>query len=150
MTFFTHVEYGKLLGAVNRMITIIKNLLKKTADPFSSNSTKFLSSANASRNTTAENAKRQKNTPAEYQLHPRLEIREDGDTRVLIDNRNGSITACNLTAWTVLNSLRKGATAEQLTDVLCSKFQVSSDQAKTDISGFFNHLNSMGCLQEVD
>jgi hypothetical protein len=132
------------------MITIIKNLLKKTADPFSSNSAKFLSSANASRDSTADDSKRLKNSPPQYQLHPRLEIREDGDTRVLIDNRNGSITSCNQTAWTILNSLRKGATAEQLTEVLCRKFQVSSEQAKTDISGFFNHLNSMGCLQEVD
>ena len=131
------------------MITIIKNLFRKSSEPFSSNHSKFLSSTSESQR-SVEDLNQSENADPSYRLHPRLEIREDGDTRVLIDNRNGSITACNQTAWTILNSLRDGATRDQLLEALCEKFQVSSEQAETDISGFFNHLNSMGCLQEVE
>lgn len=131
------------------MITIIKNLLRKSTESFSSNHAKFLSSANESRQ-VSENQQSTKTTPPRYQLHPRLEIRQDGDTRVLIDNRNGSITSCNKTAWSILSSLLNGTTRDQITETLCQEFHVSCEQAETDISSFFNHLNSMGCLQEVD
>lgn len=81
-------------------------------------------------------------------LNSRLELREDGGTRVLVDNQSGSITTCNDTAWTILNALKSGTSVQAIHDSLCSLFQVTEEHAQQDTQAFLKYLGDLGYLQE--
>lgn len=83
-----------------------------------------------------------------YTLDSRLELREDGETRVLIDNQSGSITTCNDTAWAILNALKSGTPVQAINDSLCLLFQVNAEHAQQDTQAFLKHLGDLGYLQE--
>ncbi len=83
-----------------------------------------------------------------FRLHPWLEIRRDGDIRILVDNRSGSITSCNPTAWAVLEELNRGATRNGLISRVLGEFDVSRERAVEDVDWFFSHLSALGYIEE--
>lgn len=46
------------------------------------------------------------------------------------------------------NYLLKGITDEELVEVLSSEYEITKDQAETDLKAFLNTLREAGCLEE--
>jgi hypothetical protein len=86
-----------------------------------------------------------------YMLQPWLSTEggaSDG-TGILIDTHSGTMSSCNDTAWVLLESLKTGATEEQLVDALLSNFTVSEDEARRDLHRFFLHLSALQLIDEA-
>ena len=84
-----------------------------------------------------------------FRLHAWLELRKDGETRILVDNQSGSITSCNPTAWTILEALSHGATPSALASRIVDAFDIGQEQAEADVDGFFRHLMALGYVEEA-
>ncbi len=130
------------------MITTIKNLLRKAASDSGVSTASTLGFVESPARSPSRRTPRDPDQ-IRYTLHRWLEIRRDGDIRILIDNQSGSITACNDTAWLLLSLLREGATFGQLVDGVLQAFDIGEAQAREDTRWFFNHLDTLGYLEEV-
>lgn len=62
---------------------------------------------------------------------------------------NGLITL-NETAHTIFRALSEGSTAEELTALVVSEYEVDSDTARADVDEFIQQLRQIGALAEPE
>ncbi len=86
-----------------------------------------------------------------FRLHPKLKIDDarEGGVGVVVDTESGLISSCNESAVALLERLKDGATLNELSRELVTKFLITDDQARRDAEDFFQCLSTMGLIDEV-
>jgi hypothetical protein len=86
-----------------------------------------------------------------YKLKPRVALESDGQAAegVLVDTYSATLCACNATAWTLLQELKRGASAEDLIGRLSGRYTVTAIEARRDVHEFLRRLDLLGLVDET-
>lgn len=77
----------------------------------------------------------------------RAEADEDGDGGLLFDTQTAAICACNGTAWSVVQGLRRGGEADDFAAALVAAYDVAPAQARKDVLAMIKELRSLDMLE---
>jgi len=77
----------------------------------------------------------------------RLDADAEGEGGMLFDTQTAMICACNASAWTVVNAMRKGNDADRLTGLIAAAFDVDRATARRDVQSLLKELRSLDLLE---
>ena len=77
----------------------------------------------------------------------RAEADDEGDGGFLFNKQTAAICACNGTAWTVVQRLRRGGEAEDFAAALVAAYDVTAAQARKDVLALIKELRSLDMLE---
>ena len=76
----------------------------------------------------------------------RLERGPDHPQGLLVDVYSATLCLCNDSAWDLLAALKRGATADELAQLLTARYDVVESTTRQDVAVFTRQLRSMGLL----
>jgi hypothetical protein len=79
--------------------------------------------------------------------HERLMWRRAGDEVIVLDLDTSQYLAANETAAAVWEALAGGATRPELVAMLCARFEVGPDVARTDLDRLLETMQSEGLIE---
>lgn len=85
-----------------------------------------------------------------YVLAPHVFQRGFADERVLLDMNSGDYFALNPSGAWMLDALLEGDTIEGVAARASAHFEVSSEQAKADLTALVAEMSTRGLLQQAE
>ncbi len=81
------------------------------------------------------------------QVSPHVSTADIADGLVLLDERKGRYWQLNATGALILRSLLNGASLDEATELVTTRYEVDSDQAASDAAALLESLKSAGLVK---